>query len=276
MTARSSSFRLCMGSVLLVACISAFFYPVLGFDFVQWDDDINVTQNPLITAPPSWELFGDFFSGEAAQRFKPLHWMVLRAIHDGFGLNPAAFHAVGWAFHSLAAGLLFVTLRKTLHIGFEQEGTRLDVVAWAGAALWAIHPLRVEPVAWVTGSTYPMAAVFLLGSFLAYLRAYDTGAKKNRWLAIAWLGAIAAYATYPVSATYGLWLMAVDKGLLKIAPSPLGDGGKRKLGHGGSSRLFSSGPPSCWSRARSGRAFIHRGSSAMPRPWGLCRGMSEC
>ena len=92
-------------------------------------------------------------------------------------------------------------------------------MAWVGAAIWAIHPLRVEPVAWITGSTYPLAAVFLLGSFLAYLKSQSAAKRNLGWLTVAWVGAIMSYGTYPVGATYGLWLMVVDIALLRNSPA---------------------------------------------------------
>src|SRR3954469_19461012 len=61
--------------ILLTGAIAWVFWPVLGFEFVRWDDDINITQNPLLTRPWSWSLVGQFFSAEQALRFKPLHWL---------------------------------------------------------------------------------------------------------------------------------------------------------------------------------------------------------
>jgi hypothetical protein len=85
--------------------------------------------------------------------------------------------------------------------------------AWLGAALWALHPLRAEAVAWVTASTYPLTAVGLLASFACYLRARAGPGAPRRWLVLAWIFAVAAYGSYPVGLTYGLWLMAVDRWL---------------------------------------------------------------
>jgi hypothetical protein len=78
-------------------------------------------------------------------------------------------------------------------------------------------------VAWVTASTYPLTAVCLLGSFQSYLGAHGkAGVAPDRGrLAVAWLLAVAAYASYPIGATYGFWLMTVDAWLLKIAPGRL-------------------------------------------------------
>lgn len=104
--------------------------------------------------------------------------------------------------------------------GADSANGVLDAVAWSIALLWAIHPLRVEPVAWVTASTYPMATGWLLLSFACYLRAHpasgEGGAKGS--LVGAWVAALMAYGTYPVTVTYGLFLVVIDIGLLRCVP----------------------------------------------------------
>jgi hypothetical protein len=209
------------GALLLTALVGALFWPVLEFDFVGWDDDISVTQNPLLTQPWSWSLVAGLFDGSTAMRFKPLHWLAFRGIYSLFGLNPVAWHAFGLLLHVLATVLFFSVLRVVLRRLFSDEAGRgVEVAAWLGAALWAVHPLRVEPVAWVTGSTYPLTAFFLLGSFLGYLWAHEPVGKIQRgWMVLSWMLAVAAYASYPVGVTYGLWLIAADAGLLRIAPT---------------------------------------------------------
>jgi hypothetical protein len=195
------------------------FFPVLGFEFVRWDDDITVTQNPMMTEPWSWSLAASFFDAETAMRFKPIHWLFMRGLYEVDGLNPLIFHAAGLALHTLAAVLLFLVLSKVFRLCFSTgDTTANERMAWVGAAIWAIHPLHVEPVAWITGSTYPLASIFLLLSFLAYLNAHSSVNRKLGWLALAWACAVMAYGTYPVSVTYGLWLVVVDFAFLKNVP----------------------------------------------------------
>lgn len=216
----NSNRRSVFGAMALAGLGGAVFWPVLGFGFVGWDDDISVTQNPLLTQPWSWSLVAGFFDASTAMRFKPLHWLAFRGIYGLFELNPVAWHAFGLLLHVLVTVLFFCVLQAVLRRVFPEEaGAGMDVAAWLGAALWAVHPLRVEPVAWVTGSAYPLTAVFLLGSFLCYLRAHECAGKdRGRRLVLSWMLAVAAYGSYPVSVTYGLWLMATDAGLLRVAP----------------------------------------------------------
>lgn len=218
-------------AALLAALIGAVFWPVLTFDFVRWDDDINVTQNPMLTAPWSWSLAGQFFDSSTALRFEPVHWLILRIVAGWFGFNPIAWHALSLVGHGVAGVLAFVVLRRVFGLMSGMRNcTAVDAWAWLGAALWALHPLRAETVAWVTASTYPLVAVFLLGSFLCYLEAHRNPerAPARRPLALAWLFAVAAYGSYPIGAAYGLWLMVADRWLLGIAPArPMALGDRR-------------------------------------------------
>lgn len=216
MTWRESGFPLAIKLGVLVAAILAAFGRVVSFDFVRWDDDINITQNPLLAAPWSWELLARLFESDQAMRFKPLHWLLDLAVHRLFGFDPRAWHALNLVLHALAAGLFFVVLRRI----FQRQGGVLaglagERVAWLGAALWALHPLRAEPVAWATASTYPFTAVWLLASFACYVEAVGFG-RGRRWLAASWLGAVAAYASYPVGLSYAFFLVAADEWLRAV------------------------------------------------------------
>ena len=206
----------------------AVFWPVLTFDFVRWDDDISITQNPLLTAPWSWALVGKVFTADEALRFKPLHCFLCRLLYEAFGFDPVAWHAFNLLLHIAAAVLFYVVLRRVYGLLATGEGKLYaEWGALLGAAVWALHPLRAEAVAWATASTYPLMAVCLLTSFVCYLEAHSSPAGTHRWLAFAWVFAVAGYATYPVSVTYGLWLMAVDRWLL---PSQLEKKGLWKPG----------------------------------------------
>lgn len=200
------------GHLALALLVGLVYRPVLGFDFVRWDDDINITQNPLLTAPWSGTLAAQFFGGDQALRFEPLHWLCFRVLHALCGFNPAGWHAFNLGLHLVAAGLFYGILR-TVFRRMDAGRGKIPVAAgaWLGAALWALHPLRAEAVAWATASTYPLTTVGLLASFACYLRA-RTGPSR-RWLVLAWIFAVAAYGSYPVGLTYGLWLMAVDRWL---------------------------------------------------------------
>jgi len=193
----------------------------MGFDFVRWDDPVNVTQNPLITEPWSGTLVWKILNGDTALRFKPLTWLIYRGVHAAFGFNPVAWHGLSLLLH-LGATLVFWVVLRALLARLQPETPRGTVhwLAWVGAAVWAVHPAHVEPACWVTATPYPLMVIFLTGSFWFYLRGMNpthaAGARRN--LTLAWIAALAAYAAYPVGVTYGLWLMAADIWIFRTAP----------------------------------------------------------
>lgn len=190
---------------------------VLTFDFVRWDDNILITQSPVLKEPWSASLVARFFDPDQALRFKPLHWAMARGISSIADFEPAAWHAANLILHLTATALLYLVLRQVLSLvrgGDAPGGMAAELGPLFGAALWSVHPLRAETVSWLSVSTYPLATVFLLASFSCYLRAHVRGRTGFSWLVAAWLLAVMAYASYPVTATYGLWLIAVDKWLL--------------------------------------------------------------
>jgi protein O-mannosyl-transferase len=200
--------------LLLTGVIAAVFWPVLGFDFVRWDDDINITQNPLLTQPWSWSLVREFFGAEQALRFKPLHWLFDRGLYAVFGFDPRAWHAFNLVLHTLAALVLYRVALDALALRVRTEhSARVRWAAFFVAALWALHPLRAETVAWATASPYPLTTLCLLLSFRFYLKAHENPGARGT-LFWSWLFAVAGYASYPVGITYGLWLIAVDRWLL--------------------------------------------------------------
>ena len=207
--------------LLLALLVGGVFSPVLGFDFLRWDDDISVTQNELVQAEWSAELIGQWFRSDQAMRFKPVHWLAGWMLYQQFELNPTAWHAFNLMLHGAVAVGFFLLIRQML-TRWNPTGSAswIAIVAWLTAAGWALHPLRVEPVAWVTGSTYPMATGWLLLSFSLYLRAHPEGGgtEGRGWLLGSWLTAVLAYGTYPVTVTYGLFLLMVDGVGLRCIP----------------------------------------------------------
>lgn len=210
------------GLLVLLALNAIVFWPVPSFDFVRWDDDISTTQNPLLTDPWSGSLLARLFSGELALRFKPLHWLLARGVHAAAGLNPAAWHTFNLGLHLATVTLFYFGLRQVTRYVIQDRSAALspqaEITLLLGAALWSIHPLRAEPVAWVTASTYPLSAACLLAAFGAYLRAHQPPTHRG-WLLLAWVLAVMAYASYPVTITFGLWLIAADIWLLRPLPA---------------------------------------------------------
>lgn len=120
-----------------------------------WDDDLHVTANPTIIGPLG---LTEIWTTARANYF-PLVLTNFWVQHALWGLNPLPYHVVNVLFHAAAAVLLWRVLSRLRIPG-----------AWLGAALWALHPVQVESVAWISELKNTQSAVFFLASVWCYLR----------------------------------------------------------------------------------------------------------
>ncbi len=154
--AAARSDRLAGAAILALAVLA--YLPALGCGWI-WDDNANVTQ---CRAVQTWggilEIWGN---PRLIQQYYPLTHTTFWIEHKLWGLHPAGYHAVNVLLHALNAWLL----RKA----FRRLGLPV-AAAWIGAALFAVHPVHVESVAWVTERKNTLSMAFYLGSGLLWLR----------------------------------------------------------------------------------------------------------
>ena len=198
------------------------FLPALRFPFFPfWDDDIHVHANPYL-ATLSWAGIWSFWTAPYQQLYIPLTysaWAGLAALSrwwDGQpvtagALNAAWFHGANVVVHAASTALAYVLLRRTTRkFAPSTTGTRANTAAALGAAFFALHPLQVEPVAWISGLRDVLGGCLGLGSLVVLL-----GGKKaslSRWLS-ATLLFVASLAAKPA----GVALPAVAT-LLALVP----------------------------------------------------------
>lgn len=155
------------GAVIVLMAV-AFYWPALHAGFI-WDDDQHLTQNPAIIGPIG---FKDIWTSSQAVYY-PLVLTSFWILHKFVDLNPLPYHLLNVFMHAGSAVLLWRVLR--------QLGVR---GAWLGAALWALHPVMVQSVAWVTELKNTQSCFFYLLSILFFLKA-DGLAERNppyrRW-----------------------------------------------------------------------------------------------
>lgn len=147
--------------LLLMAITIAVYWPVLGHRFNRYDDDLYVTQNPMVSRGLSWEGVLWAFRESHAANWHPLTWISHMVDSQIYGLRPAGHHATNLLLHIANTLLLFYVL------------TRMTGHRWRSAfvaALFAIHPLHVESVAWVAERKDVLSTLFWLLTMLAYLR----------------------------------------------------------------------------------------------------------
>jgi Flp pilus assembly protein TadD len=146
------------------------YWPVLSFEFNNWDDPLNIQENPQIkglTFKNLKEIF--LFSAEVSNYYIPLTFISYALDYSLFGLNAEAFHRTNLALHVLN-GLLVIW------IFYLFRGNSL--MAFLGAILFSLHPLQVESVAWVSERKGILAALFLLLALVSYHRYLNKGASS--------------------------------------------------------------------------------------------------
>jgi hypothetical protein len=219
---------------LALICLAAFwtFRAALGFEFIAIDDAGNITLNPHMGPPSSWNLPWMFTDVDYVRRYIPLGWLGFSAVFAASGLSAEGYHAANLILHAANTALLFRVLLVALRRWNPRHGGAWSVCCAAiGAGLWALHPFRAESIGWISGMLYGQAGFFALLSVLAYLRvaSHPAGsAARWAWLAATALGYLASLLTYPIAiglvATYfiidiadgrPLWIVR-EKGLLVL------------------------------------------------------------
>lgn len=164
--------------VVVVAATVVTFQTVTGFGFLNWDDHDALVNNQALAA--SWpDVVRWAFTTTHMDHYQPLSWLVYRA--TGVPLAAPRVHMLAVILHALNAGfLLWLTARI---IRAERDPDRWWLAA-AAALLFAVHPLRVEPVAWASALPYLLSYGPLLLATGCWLRWVREGDERQRWLAV--------------------------------------------------------------------------------------------
>jgi tetratricopeptide (TPR) repeat protein len=205
---------------IFVAVLWAF-VPVLDGEFLHFDDDLGIARNTrfrgLAPAQLEW-----MFTTNWMGPYQPLAWLSLAVDHELWGLDAARFHLTSVLIHALSAVALYGFARALLRIG----APRAELVwqsfgAGAAALFFAVHPLRVESVAWVTERRDVLSGLFTI---LA-AHAWTKHAERREELA----PRAAAMAGLASAAAVLLFLVSVDRS----SPSRLALAGPGWFGLGG-------------------------------------------
>ena len=182
---------------ILLLLTAAVYGRMLGHEFLlNWDDGTYLTDNPDIrglTLDHLRNAFTRFYIGNYA----PLHILSYMVDYTFWGLNPAGYALTNLLLHA-ANGILFYLLL------FRLTGERLW--AFLAAALFLVHPVQVESVAWLSQRKNVLAMLFLLLSFLAYVRWREVGETPRRGY---YLLALLAFAAALLAKTAVVFLPAV-------------------------------------------------------------------
>src|SRR5205809_4765259 len=139
---------------VLVALVTfTAFWPALQNQFVDWDDSKNFVDNPQYRGLAGTHLRWMWTTLHMGH-YAPLPWMTLGLDHVLWGMNPLGYHLTSLLLHALNAVLFFLLAERLLELGSAPALRRDDAGVWLGATVaalvFAVHPLRVESVAWIT------------------------------------------------------------------------------------------------------------------------------
>jgi tetratricopeptide (TPR) repeat protein len=162
---KRASSGLLLGLLLGVLTLFAYF-PATAAGFV-WDDDLYLTQNPCLR---DWRGLARLWIPGNTVQYYPAVFTTFWVEQRVFGLEPAGYHIVNVVLHALNAVLVWRVCRGLWIPG-----------AWFVGAVFAVHPVHVESVAWITERKNVLSGLFYLAAFLAYRRfqAEDAVPRKN-------------------------------------------------------------------------------------------------
>jgi tetratricopeptide (TPR) repeat protein len=190
-----------MATILAMTLIA--YLPAIRGGFI-WDDDLHITGNKALRTAQG--LIDIWIHLLATPQYYPLTHTTWWAAYQLFGIAPLGYHLVNVILHGLSAGILWLVLR------------RLSLpAAWSTAAVFALHPVHVESVAWVTELKNVQSGFFYLLAALAYLGfAFPESVPGNVGLhgrraryALALGAFVAALASKTVVATFPLAMLVI-------------------------------------------------------------------
>lgn len=251
--------------------------PTIGSDFVMFDDDINVYQNPHLGDLTAERIQWAFTDRTYMHRFMPLGWLAWCGLLAGAGLDPAAYHAANVVLHAINAVLVFGLVRQLLRFVVRHSAKRCDdshvgLLATLAALLWAVHPLRVEVVAWASGLLYLQATAWALLSGGLFLAALQSPRRRSFFLhgaAILTFGL--SVATYPVALGWPVAFLALV--LFRREPPNPSRGGEESPGYRNSARWFT--PAATFALALAGVLAAVGARVAVTSYWSAPEGLTD-
>ena len=176
--------------VLLILAVLAVFGQTLRYQFVNLDDDLYVYQNPVVEKGLTWQGISYVFTHQMCDFYHPFTMLSLMLDHQVYGLNPGGYHLTNVLLHAATTVLLFLVLRQMMGTRDDKKlgaGSAYGDVLWPSAfvaAVFAIHPLRAESVAWVTERKDVLSGLFFMLTLGAYVRYTRSPFSLPRYLTV--------------------------------------------------------------------------------------------
>lgn len=218
------------GSILLVSAIAfVVFSPVLMHDFLRYDDEIYVYENPHIRSL-NIENIKWVFTHSYFKSYTPVSLISHSIDYAVFGFNPSGHHLTNLLLHAINTGWVFLlalavfviarhrgNVRNLLHHVASGTDTPVLVGAALASLVFALHPLRVESVAWVSDRKDLLMGWFLLPALLCYLQFATVRGESGAWKWIVTSGFlfVLAVLSKTISIVFPVALLGADLLLLQ-------------------------------------------------------------
>ncbi len=185
------------------------YIPSFGNGFVTWDDTTYIVGNEHIRSM-DWGFFRWAFTSTVSSNYHPLTMISLALEYSGFGLNAKGYHIGNAAWHAVDTALLFILVARLLGRAKNALSThRAITAALIAALLFAVHPLHVESVVWISERKDVLSTFFFFLSLLFYLR-YTKNGHNKKFYGLTLFTFCLALLSKPMAVTLPLVLLIVD------------------------------------------------------------------
>ena len=203
---RSCARRDIAAIILIVIATFAAFWPLARAEFTSWDDYETVARNPLLN-PPTARSLTAFWTRPHGDLYIPVTYTVWAGVAATPGADAQHFHLFNVILHAAAAMLAYGVLEML---------TRNRAAALIGAMLFALHPVQVESVAWVSGMKDVLFGVLALAAIYEYLKFVETAHETLRRVhyAVATVAFVLAMLAKPTAMVLPLVVIVLDRVIL--------------------------------------------------------------
>ena len=196
---RATVIQSCWPILSLLVMVGWLYVPALKYEFLNLDDPAYLLENDRIQ---SWhpQTLWRVMTEPVARNYAPLTIGTFLVEHTLWGLEPSGYHATNILLHAINMVLVFVLLRLL---------TRSNWTAWIVAALFAVHPMQIETVVWVSSRKTLLSSMFMLLSSLCYLRPQRSGKDEAwgaLWLALGLLSKASTVSIPPIVVAYDVFI----------------------------------------------------------------------
>jgi len=162
--------RTAMYAAICLLVTAAAFLPTLKNGFTTWDDPLYILENPLVRSLSPENVATIFTTSSYAGNYHPFTLLFTALEYSVFGASPFGYHVVSLLLH---LGVVFLVFRLI------QRLTGSDLVAFGVSVLFGVHPLHLEPVAWLADQKDLLYSLFYIGAITSYLWTRDDAGTKG-------------------------------------------------------------------------------------------------